>query len=549
MKDLALAYRILSDSDNRKVYDKYGREGLLRKEAYENDLGTLKNQTKRLRLMGVGAWCVILFLDYLLGIPLEWICVFIAGGILSVMLGARMLFILVFLDVTFYFLLPTSFVFGYSNFMLLTTLVLLLNTVAIDYDFSFFVWLVATGVEMMRGGPMVVGGSVTQEGEILGGGGVTEGMSAYAGVSWVWSFLGVHTIILSTWCCVLLVAMFNIIYVAELNPSVVMKFLTKNVFPSMSVHPFVPFAIILVFWCVDYFTGVSWEFLIPCLGYFFQLLFLFFRNRRENRNSSNFQHEQSISEVISPPGENDNISDSNVISDETLMVGLSPPKPERKETPTTKMPDNSEKLELFSVKLRSFLINLLGGGLVYFLAVTWVPRGSEEFFINVIDVFFFFYVLRLFWLDEINHQKLSESSEPLERDKTPTKPKNSDKSSMGQSQPVQPSPPTPAPTPASSSPLPPPSPLPPSSPLSSPSSSSSLASSPSSQIETNPRASEKHSRPHVLPFTYPLVFLLLTWLEFHVRYIPTKLFIFPSVLFFQSMREFFSELCNKYTKV
>lgn len=42
MKDIASAYAVLSNPDDRKVYDKFGQEGLKRREDVRNELPNIK---------------------------------------------------------------------------------------------------------------------------------------------------------------------------------------------------------------------------------------------------------------------------------------------------------------------------------------------------------------------------------------------------------------------------------------------------------------------------------------------------------------------------
>lgn len=51
MKDLASAYAILSSPEDRKVYDKFGKEGIERRESVMNELPTIRAFSNVCRLV------------------------------------------------------------------------------------------------------------------------------------------------------------------------------------------------------------------------------------------------------------------------------------------------------------------------------------------------------------------------------------------------------------------------------------------------------------------------------------------------------------------
>jgi len=237
MKDIALAYAVLSDTEKRSIYDRFGIEGIERSELLAKDQ-TIIPFVHKLWLYGFGGWIGVLVVDYLLGFPIEWLCIVI--GLFVALLQSNdipkkekfsIIGILLVVDVVLYFLVPSNYLKFFSNCLVITGLLAAQNTIVKYVDFSTVVWMVAILIEAVR----------SFEYEYF----------------WIYLF-GVNVMAISLAACFGFLYYFQTQYVIEGCPSTVSEVLCK-LGPYTSGRPFIIFGFLIPIWIIKYFTSFNLE--------------------------------------------------------------------------------------------------------------------------------------------------------------------------------------------------------------------------------------------------------------------------------------------------
>jgi hypothetical protein len=237
MKDIALAYAVLSDVSKRNIYDRFGIEGIERSELLSKDQ-TIVPYVHKLWLYGLGGWAGVLLVDYILGFPVEWL-----GIVVALFIGLlqnndipkkekfSIIAVLLVLDVVLYFLVPSDYLKFFSNCLVITGLLAAQNTIVKYVDFSTFVWVVAVLIEAVR--------------EV-----------EYQNI-WVYLF-GINVMAIALAACFGFLYYFQTQYVIEGCPSTVSDICNK-LGPYTSTRPLAIFAVLVPIWFFRYFTSFNLE--------------------------------------------------------------------------------------------------------------------------------------------------------------------------------------------------------------------------------------------------------------------------------------------------
>eukprot|EP01127_Copromyxa_protea_P016892 TRINITY_DN5107_c0_g1_i1.p1 TRINITY_DN5107_c0_g1~~TRINITY_DN5107_c0_g1_i1.p1 ORF type:complete len:398 (-),score=69.34 TRINITY_DN5107_c0_g1_i1:97-1290(-) len=237
MKDLATAYSILSNPEDRCVYDKFGKEGLERREMVRNELTSIKAFSNKIRLAGVAAWVLILVLDYFVGVPLEWLAALVFSlGVIWMAPTVSLAFIAA--DVVLYFFISTGQLPWLANCFLWTAAIGALNMALLSVDISLVAWTVVIAIEYLRG--------------------------SYVIGEWYWtaSFFAVHTLVTSVGAIIFLVIFFNNFFVLEYPTSKALQVFFRYFSSKSSVLPITLIAFYLPVVVADYFTGLPFEWIL-----------------------------------------------------------------------------------------------------------------------------------------------------------------------------------------------------------------------------------------------------------------------------------------------
>jgi len=239
MKDIALAYAVLSDTEKRSIYDRFGIEGIERSELLAKDQ-TIIPYVHKLWLYGFGGWMGVLVIDYLLGFPIEWLCIVI-GLFIALFQNDipkkekfSIIGVLLIVDVVLYFLVPTNYLKFFSNCLVITGLLAAQNTIVKYVDFSTFVWVVAILIEAVR---------------------------SFEYEYFLVYLFGVNVMSIALVACFGFLYYFQTQYVIEGCPSTISDIIAKLT-PYTSGRPFIIFGILFPIWIVEYFTSLNLESLL-----------------------------------------------------------------------------------------------------------------------------------------------------------------------------------------------------------------------------------------------------------------------------------------------
>lgn len=249
------AHEVLADADKRKIYDRYGEDGVFFTENtdFQGPSGSLQSRWGKAALV----WLAFVIVDYIFGLPLEWLGIGGATVWLIAKLNnykAELSLGIIVLDWLLYWLIPTPWMaqiasgFIYASVLIWSGVVseqMLFGGNAVTFDVSVAVWCVLMLFDFWTGR-----------------------------ISPGWSFFGANAITFSVAFLVLMVLFFQ----TDLIPDVGSSFVLSNCFRflGMSVKSnyiaFLGLIIWVAIWIIDYFLNFSIEWIpltiLACLNLF-----------------------------------------------------------------------------------------------------------------------------------------------------------------------------------------------------------------------------------------------------------------------------------------